>query len=322
MKDSNKAVAAVIRWETAFLDVVMAGAAVCSIAALFNPYNGWLEILCHFRMQYLVLLIGCSIFYALLKQPRRLAVAGFFAVLNLFYVAPFYLKTTDGQAPRAKRITCLYMNVLRSNRAYHNALEVIRLTRPDIVAVTEVTPDWETALNDALKEYKFSISKPRTDSFGIGLWSKIPLENASIQYLGSLNLPTVESEMKIFGKTTTVLVTHPVPPGNDLKCALRDGQLKAIAEKRKTFRDSLILFGDLNTTSWSDAFQNFRAKMKVNDTRLGFGVQPTWPAGIWFLCVPIDHVLASPDWVTLNRRVLSSINSDHYPILIELAVRD
>ena len=55
-------------------------------------------------------------------------------------------------------------------------------------------------------------------------------------------------------------------------------------------------------------------------SRLGFGVQATWPSvyRIPPMMIPIDHCLVSPDVRVVGRRVGPHIGSDHLPVIVEL----
>lgn len=61
----------------------------------------------------------------------------------------------------------------------------------------------------------------------------------------------------------------------------------------------------------------------LKDTEYGFGIQPTYPVNrpwSWLKRIPIDHCLVSSRFVALNRETGPSVNSDHYPLLVELGL--
>ena len=60
---------------------------------------------------------------------------------------------------------------------------------------------------------------------------------------------------------------------------------------------------------------------RLHDSRLGCGIQPTWPAGRPLLWAPIDHCLVSKHVIVHSRRVSGNIGSDHYPVVIDFSIR-
>ena len=63
---------------------------------------------------------------------------------------------------------------------------------------------------------------------------------------------------------------------------------------------TVVMAGDLNVTPWSPHFQSALERGGLVDSRLGFGLQPTWPSFLPGMRIPIDHVLSTPD-VTIHR---------------------
>ncbi|MDB6135386.1 MAG: hypothetical protein JWM59_3629 [Verrucomicrobiales bacterium] len=58
---------------------------------------------------------------------------------------------------------------------------------------------------------------------------------------------------------------------------------------------------------------------RLLDSGQGFGLPPKWRSGIWFL--PIDHLLISRHWRTLDRCVhTGDLGSDHQPLIEMLAL--
>ena len=86
--------------------------------------------------------------------------------------------------------------------------------------------------------------------------------------------------------------------------------------------DPVILLADLNTTSWSATFQALTTRAGLRDSRLGFGVQPTWPARLPGLRIPIDHCLVSPEVQVHDRRVEENAGSDHFAIYVDIGWQD
>ncbi len=80
-----------------------------------------------------------------------------------------------------------------------------------------------------------------------------------------------------------------------------------------------MVVGDLNATRWSAGFAPLIGA-GLRDSATGSGWQPTWPAGLGALGVPIDHVLHSPDLRVVSRAVPAWPGSDHRAVQAVLAL--
>ncbi|NET13198.1 MAG: endonuclease/exonuclease/phosphatase family protein, partial [Okeania sp. SIO1H6] len=96
----------------------------------------------------------------------------------------------------------------------------------------------------------------------------------------------------------------------------------------------VILAGDLNITMWSPDYHKLEQETGLRNSRLGFGIIPTWPARFnnsvllyilsRFFQIPIDHCLISSEIkvVNVNTRANSGLNlgSDHLPLITDLFI--
>jgi endonuclease/exonuclease/phosphatase (EEP) superfamily protein YafD len=94
---------------------------------------------------------------------------------------------------------------------------------------------------------------------------------------------------------------------------------------RRSERDRLILTGDFNSTPWS--FSRRREDARLGMERRTRGLF-TWPArnlpsgprAFPFPLLPIDHVYAGPAWRTISVQRGPRLGSDHYPVVVRLAL--
>ena len=64
-----------------------------------------------------------------------------------------------------------------------------------------------------------------------------------------------------------------------------------------------------------------RAGGLVN-SQTGYGPSPTWPSGLGSVgMIPIDHLLHSEVFVTVDRTIGEANGSDHRPLIVELGLR-
>lgn len=243
-------------------------------------------------------------------------------VINLIQIVPIYVPygSLDTLQPDNSRdLKIVHFNVLTSNGEYKNAIEYIDKKDPDIVVLNEVNKSWIDKLK-LFEKYKYSVVETRDDNFGIALYSKIELQNARIEYFGDDGLPSAVAEFNVGDNEVSILGTHPLTPSDKISFNSRNKQFESLIENRNSFSKSMVLFGDLNTTSWSYGFKNLVKGMNLYDSRQGHGIQFSWPTTIPILSVPLDHCLVSKDIKVLKREMGPNLGSDHRPLYVELRI--
>jgi endonuclease/exonuclease/phosphatase (EEP) superfamily protein YafD len=118
----------------------------------------------------------------------------------------------------------------------------------------------------------------------------------------------------------TIVGTHTHPPFTPLQLVRRNQQFAEIAAFVRRQREPVVVAGGLNSSSWSPAFRNFLRDAALRDTRLGRGVQPTWPAWLPMAQVPIDHALVSAGVRVHARFVGGRVGSDHLPVVVDVSL--
>lgn len=309
----------------ALLAAVLLVVSVLSVVVYGAKGHHYLELLSHFRTQYLFVQTLCLLALLLLRSWRLSVVALLCTLINLVPIAPYYFPGEKIANSGAIRIKVLQINLYGPNQDHQTVLGYIAKVDPDIIGAEEVRPHWGSALESALKAYPYRVVEPEKTAFGIALFSKLPLGKVQIVRYGDpygpnkRYFPSIVAETKVDGEPVTLIVTHPLPPMRGF--AVRNSQLADIARKRPTFNDNLIVIGDLNVTPWSPYFQNFIKQTGLRDTQLGFGVQSSWESPIPGVMIPIDHVLTSPKFHVLDRQLGPDIGSDHRPVVVDIAFK-
>lgn len=289
---------------------------------------GWLarwhwifDLATHFVVQSAVLM---ALFLAasLALGERRIAVlAGVVLLMNVVRLAPFYLtaERAKSDGPRCRLISA---NVHTGNRDAAAFLALIGREDPDVVLAMEVNGRWLHELADLKARYPHFIERGRADNFGIALYSKMPFDSVETVELADSEVPTIVARMQVEDRPLVLIGTHPLPPIGGEYTGLRNRQLAALGHLAAKEQESVpvVLAGDLNTTSWSPAFADLLESSGLRDTRLGCGVQPSWPTTSPLIRIPIDHVLVSPDVTLQDRRLGDPIGSDHRPVILDFSV--
>lgn len=301
-----------VRWSTAVLGMV-------SVAGLAGRFGWIFELASHFRTQLFWGLVVGSATLLMVRCRRSAAIAALLAAVQLGGLWPFYATATSPKqiSPNLRVVS---LNVHSGNRRHADVIRFIRDTSPDVVVFLEVNDAWAETLATLKDDWPHFVLKPRPGNFGIALYSRVPLAMSRVEFL-SEQCPAIAAQIDVEGTPVWVVGAHPYPPMTPGMAARRNEQLAALANVVNELAAEKIVVGDLNTTSWSPAFTDLLQGTGLRDSRIGFGVQPTWQAD-WLppFRIPIDHCLVSDQMQVTGRAIGRGVGSDHLPVIVDLAV--
>jgi endonuclease/exonuclease/phosphatase (EEP) superfamily protein YafD len=191
---------------------------------------------------------------------------------------------------------------------------------PDVLVLEEVNVRWLEKLAGCLIGYPHSETRPRPDNFGIALYSRLPLRGCEVLEVGGAGIPSIRARIISAAGEFTVIATHPLRPGGAEYTERRNAHLAALPDLVRSCSAPVVLVGDLNTTPWSYHFRRLVRDSGLRDSSRGRGVQPTWPADLWPLRIPLDHCLHSPEIDVVNKEIGPSVGSDHLPVIVDFAL--
>ncbi len=256
-------------------------------------------------------------------RRRSIAVGALASVAAALLMAPEILRprSAPAAADATDRIRLIQFNAWELNREPVAAAEWIAAQKPDIVVIEELTPTLHAALvrcgfiyqrGMTLEMAIFSRIPPGPEPFIVPLadWPILP-EFARESFLA----PGGRGVFHV----VAVHFRWPTEPEAWWR-ALRMTEFLNLYDP-----DRLIVAGDLNLTPWSSTLRRFDRGVGVERRDRGM---PTWPArvavdGLQFetpAYLPIDHVYAGADWRTIMVRRGPSMGSDHYPLIVDLAL--
>ncbi len=227
----------------------------------------------------------------------------------------------DGVCPSFKMITS---NVLMTNRNSTPLLSLIQTHQPDIVITLESDQWWQDRL-DTLEGYTYRIACPLDNLYGMHVYSRLPLSNTQINYLVEDDKPSMSATVQVSSDMDVQLnVVHPAPPapGENDESTERDVELLLLAKAVAGSKEHIVVAGDLNDVAWSATTRLFRQLSGMLDPRVGRGLFNTFSANHWFARWPLDHVFVSRHFKVVNIQRLPNIGSDHFPLMVELAITD
>ena len=236
-------------------------------------------------------------------------------------LAPREVQRAKDPAPE-RCLSLVVSNVLQTNREAEGLLAELRRTNADIVLCVE-TDDWWRARLDALQStHPHPLACPLSNTYGMLLYSRYPLENTSIDFLVERDVPSMQAWVRLPGGVRVWLnCVHPKPPapGEDNESTERDAELVMVGRRVADASEPVVVLGDLNDVAWSRTTRLFQKVSRLVDPRKGRGFISTFHARYPGLRYPLDHVFHSPDLRLVEMRRLPYVGSDHFPVYVALS---
>lgn len=215
------------------------------------------------------------------------------------------------------------VNVLMTNRRCDDLLNLVGEEEPDLLITLETDQRWEQALNPLERDYPHVLRCPLENLYGMHLYSRLPLEDAKIQFLVEKDVPSMHALVVLpSGRRIRLHCLHPAPPSptENETSKERDAELIIVGRSVADAKSPVIVTGDLNDVAWSATTRLFRKISGLLDPRVGRGMYNTYHTRFPFFRWPVDHFFHSRDFTLLRLARLRSIGSDHFPVLIEVAL--
>ena len=291
---------------------------IVSLGAVFSYHHLIFDLLSHFRVQYVfLLLIGLGV----ALWCRALAIGLFLSACLLVHVYELYssqqvTRTVSGATTTA--LIVMSSNLLASNADYASHIAHIKNVNPDVIVFQEYTSEWDGVFSDSLTGYPYRILESMNSPFGIALYSKYPVIEGKVVKLNDGNRPSIDATVLKESTRLRVFGTHPPPPVSTELYNERNRHLEAISALAAENTGPMIVVGDLNISPWSAHFRNFLSNGNLSDFRAGHGILPTWPAGFAPLLIPIDHIVGGGPVRVVSIKTSRGLGSDHRTLWMEL----
>jgi endonuclease/exonuclease/phosphatase (EEP) superfamily protein YafD len=266
---------------------------------------------------------------------RRRVLSGAAAVLvaaHLAWILPGAVRASPlpPEALEAPRLRVMSANLLMSNPDTRGIVDEVLAEDPDVLVVQELSAHWQAALEsgEIARRLPYHVAEARETPFGVGLYSRYPLEDAEVWY--AWGAPVARATVRVQGRPVRLYDVHPLPPLHAEWVTNWSEALEAVrveVEREQTGGGggrALVVAGDFNMTRHSRWFGRFTA-LGLRDAHedRGRALATTWPNGT--LLVPpiqLDHVFVSRGVACLSVREGRGRGSDHRPVLLDLAILD
>lgn len=244
----------------------------------------------------------------------------FYQVFPFTPLAPKKMLTTP-VTHEDQTISLLISNVYQYNRAVDGCLKLYKRIDPDVILLVETDSWWVEQLKELEQRYKYRLSCPLDNTYGMALYSKLPLEDEQIRFLVEKDIPSVSAKITLpSGKQIQLYGLHPTPPvpQENPRSTERDKEILLVGKEAKKCTLPVIVAGDLNDVAWSYTTDLFLKISGLLDPRMGRGFFNTFHAKYPLLRFPLDHVFTSNDFTVIDLQRLPNCGSDHFPMYIRL----
>ncbi|MCX2743898.1 endonuclease/exonuclease/phosphatase family protein [Mangrovivirga sp. M17] len=217
----------------------------------------------------------------------------------------------------------LISNVYQYNKKYGKLIKLISKNDPDIILLVETSADWREAMDKAIgDQYTERVLEDQENTYGMLLFSKLKLENTQVNHLIKNEIPSIETTVVLGYNRIKLFCLHPEPPVPSENAWATDRDAEILIVGKKAVKESLpvIVAGDLNDVAWSHTTELFLKTSDLLDPRRGRGFYNTFNAKYPLLRWPLDHIFCSHHFQLVKLKTLPSINSDHFPVLVDLAL--
>ncbi len=209
-------------------------------------------------------------------------------------------------------------NVLLDNRNYDKMLAQVKSNQPDIVFLLETDTLWEKAMDVLISDFPHYLKEPLNNTYGMLLYSKLPIKEGAINYLVEKDVPSLEATLHMpSGQLVKIWGLHPKPPvpGQDERSTAKDKEIMKIALLAKQEQLPVFVMGDLSDVAWSYVTELFTETSGLLDPRKGRGFYSTFSANHWYMRFPLDYVFCSPHFGLIRMKRLEHNGSDHFAMV-------
>jgi endonuclease/exonuclease/phosphatase (EEP) superfamily protein YafD len=225
--------------------------------------------------------------------------------------------------PAGDEVSVLLANVQMENRASSKLLALVKKHQPDVLVTLETDQWWQSRLDVLESSMPHAMKCPLDNRYGMHVYSRLALEDRSTSHLVEEAVPSFHAALVLpSGARVRLHVMHPAPPSptENARSSERDAELLVVARQLEREAGPTLVVGDFNDVPWSRTAHLLRRVSGLLDPRIGRGMFNTFHARIPLLRWPLDQVYCSEHFALSKLQRLPAIGSDHFPLLIRLAL--
>lgn len=307
--------------------VVTVGSSAVVLSSILGFTWGPTHAALQMVLPYYVLASSAALGVAVWFGRRRLAVvAGLTTVAVCTMMVPLAVGSNAAEGSGAATLDVYVANLRFDNPTPERAVDQALASGADVLVLIELTPAHVELFHrrGADEHYPFQELEAARDTYGTGIFSRLPLREARVEKVGGIDMPTGavrvgDRDVEVWG----VHVGAPTGEGQVQRWEWRLGQLRRFATR---LDGPTVIAGDFNAGRWHPAFRSLLERGGLRDAHeaVGRGLSSSWPMegqGLRALgpFTRLDHALLHEVDV-VGVRDLPAAGSDHRPFVVTLAV--
>lgn len=292
-----------------------------TVFSVYTPDVFLFRIGARFAVQFMFLCLMLGFLFLFLRSTNLMFVSfTACALMCIFLKASFHDTEQAAFYPKLNGepyFKVAHFNVGSTGQAPPKMIQTILETDADIVAIQELTFDWNQFLQHSLKEkYPHSESIVRLDFRGLAIYSKYPL--TQIDTFHFEDTPNIVGRVKIDDEREDVLFVYAntEPPVNTIAYDKIRRHLMYIADIIKKPNAPVLTLGAYNVVPWSYELKSFRTLTGLCNGRRDFSPTLITP-NTKLLQVPTDHILHSRQLECIDFEPLSDSGGDYIGVMGE-----
>lgn len=318
------------RWQRAARAVatsVLAALGLATVAGAFSASWWVLDLIANLRLHLTIALILLTVVFVALRSWRVTVVSAVVAGVNLAVALPVLVPLLFGtpapSAPAAAPLEVTFFNTkFRADR--NLTIAHLEARDDDVVVLALAVGSWVEDLRSSRLGLHIHTG-PDTElgeDLELVTMTRDPDTEVIVHRLSEdPRDAVVEIVVDHDGGSIHMLAAHPVSPVTRDRAARRDAMLAWLTDQARDRDAPVVVIGDLNATTWSSPLRELVREADLTDSRVGHGLQPSWPVDIGLFGLTIDHVLHSEEITTLDRQRTPIPGSDHPMIHARLSRR-
>ncbi|MHA6249565.1 endonuclease/exonuclease/phosphatase family protein [Pontibacter sp. CAU 1760] len=286
------------------------------------------------RLQTLIALLVTLVLFLLLNRTWHrwafalLAGMGVSIVLQAYHIFPYTPLASKAvpsatAANEANSFSLLLANVWMQNKSAAQLLDMISENQPDLVLAMETNERWIKQLQPLENQYPHKVLYPLDNTYGMALYSKLPLQDTEIKFLNHEKVPSIHTSVKLRnGKQFVLHAVHPVPPKpseHPDNVGEKEVALVKLGKIVTSRQGPTVVAGDFNDVAWSKTSKLFGQSSRLHDVRIGRGLYNSFDATSFIFRWPLDHAYVSGEFKVIELKRFPAFGSDHFPIYLHLS---
>lgn len=290
------------------------------LAAFTGRFSWWGDLIATLLDYWLLPVVLLVAIYAWRRAWVPFGIGMLLLLLGATYLLVFPRAATlsDGGEPDLR---LMVFNMYYDNREIEALTAEIRAYDPDIIFLMEYANPIRAEIEAEFEDYVHTVIEPSRRTMGLALFSRVPLEDATVHRAADTRIPIYDIDFEIDGEMVTFIGAHPWPP-DPRWAGLNREQIRDVVEIAEANADlPLIVAGDFNAPPAAYMMRELARRSETGFVRGWFDNSKTFFLGN-LIRLPLDHILVSDQWVVTHFEYGDRVGSDHLPLIIDLRLAD